>query len=131
MIHSKKSVASNQINLLVCLYFVEQSLSVNALMRMMIGLLGGHHADQYKHLLSPIDVGPFTLRNRVLVTAHVPGIETNGQVNEAYIRYQIAKTKEEQHCKLVALLPYIVLERLVQAVDLMPATMGVLKVING
>ena len=49
--------------------------------------------DQYKHLLSPIDVGPFTLRNRVLVTAHVPGIETNGQVNEAYIRYQIAKTK--------------------------------------
>lgn len=49
--------------------------------------------DQYKHLLSPIDVGPFTLRNRVLVTAHVPGIETNGQVNEAYVRYQIAKTK--------------------------------------
>ena len=49
--------------------------------------------DQYKHLLSPIDVGPFTLRNRVLVTAHVPGIETNGQVNDAYIRYQIAKTK--------------------------------------
>jgi hypothetical protein len=29
MIDSKKSVASNQINLLVCLYFVEQSLSVN------------------------------------------------------------------------------------------------------
>ena len=50
-------------------------------------------SDQYKHLLSPIDVGPFTLRNRVLVTAHVPGIETNGQVNEAYISYQIAKTK--------------------------------------
>ena len=50
-------------------------------------------SDQYKHLLSPIDVGPFTLRNRVLVTAHVPGIETNGQVNDAYIRYQIAKTK--------------------------------------
>ena len=49
-------------------------------------------SDQYKHLLSPIDVGPFTLRNRVLVTAHVPGIETNGQVNDAYIRYQIAKT---------------------------------------
>ena len=48
--------------------------------------------DQYKHLLSPIDVGPFTLRNRVLVTAHVPGIETNGQVNDAYIRYHIGKT---------------------------------------
>lgn len=48
---------------------------------------------QYTHLLSPIDVGPFTLRNRVLVTAHVPGLETGGHVNEAYIAYQQAKAK--------------------------------------
>jgi 2,4-dienoyl-CoA reductase-like NADH-dependent reductase (Old Yellow Enzyme family)/thioredoxin reductase len=47
--------------------------------------------DQYKHLLSPIDVGPFTLRNRVLVTAHVPGVETGGHVNDDYIAYQRAK----------------------------------------
>jgi 2,4-dienoyl-CoA reductase-like NADH-dependent reductase (Old Yellow Enzyme family)/thioredoxin reductase len=49
--------------------------------------------DQYKHLLSPVDVGPFTLRNRVLVTAHVPGIETKGHVNNAYIAYQLAKAR--------------------------------------
>ena len=48
---------------------------------------------QYKHLLSPVDVGPFTLRNRVLVTAHVPGIETEGHVNNAYIAYQLAKAR--------------------------------------
>lgn len=48
---------------------------------------------QYKHLLSPIDVGPFTLRNRVLVTAHVPGIETEGHINDAYIAYQQAKAQ--------------------------------------
>ncbi len=47
--------------------------------------------EKYKHLLSPLDVGPFTLRNRALVTAHVPGIETGGHVNDAYIAYQQAK----------------------------------------
>ncbi len=47
----------------------------------------------FKHLLSPIDIGPFTLRNRVLVTAHVPGIEAGGHVNDAYIAYQAAKAE--------------------------------------
>ncbi len=49
--------------------------------------------EQYKHLLSPIDVGPFTMRNRVLVTAHVPGLEADGKVNDAYIAYQRAKAR--------------------------------------
>ena len=49
--------------------------------------------DEYKHLLSPIDLGPFTLRNRVLVTAHVPGVEADGQVNDAYIAYQRLKAR--------------------------------------
>jgi 2,4-dienoyl-CoA reductase-like NADH-dependent reductase (Old Yellow Enzyme family) len=49
--------------------------------------------DLYKHLLAPIEVGPFTLRNRVLVTAHVPGVEANGHVNDAYIAYQTAKAR--------------------------------------
>ena len=49
--------------------------------------------DQYKYLLSPIDIGPFTLRNRVLITAHVPGLETDGHVNDAYIAYQRAKAR--------------------------------------
>ena len=87
--------------------------------------------DQYKHLLSPIDVGPFTLRNRVLVTAHVPGIETNGQVNEAYIRYQIAKTKGGAALQISGSTAVHRTGAVGAAVDLMPATMGVLKVING
>jgi 2,4-dienoyl-CoA reductase-like NADH-dependent reductase (Old Yellow Enzyme family)/pyruvate/2-oxoglutarate dehydrogenase complex dihydrolipoamide dehydrogenase (E3) component len=49
--------------------------------------------ESYKHLLSAIDVGPFTLRNRVLITAHVPGIETGGHVNDGYIAYQVAKAR--------------------------------------
>ncbi len=47
--------------------------------------------EQYKHLLSPVDIGPFTLRNRVLVTGHVPGLEAGGHVNDDYIAYQRAK----------------------------------------
>lgn len=47
--------------------------------------------DEFKHLLSEIEVGPFTLRNRVLVTAHVPGLESDGHVNDDYIAYQQAK----------------------------------------
>lgn len=49
--------------------------------------------EPFKHLLSPIEVGPFTLRNRVLVTAHVPGIEAGGHVNDDYIAYQSAKAR--------------------------------------
>ena len=49
--------------------------------------------EKYRHLLSPIDIGPFTLRNRVLVTAHVPGLEAGGYVNEDYIAYQRAKAR--------------------------------------
>ena len=47
--------------------------------------------EQYKHLLSPVDNGPFTLRNWVLVTGHVPGLEAGGHVNDDYIAYQRAK----------------------------------------
>lgn len=47
----------------------------------------------YRHLLSPIEVGPFTLRNRVLVTAHVPGLEAGGHVTDDYIAYQSAKAR--------------------------------------
>jgi 2,4-dienoyl-CoA reductase-like NADH-dependent reductase (Old Yellow Enzyme family) len=45
----------------------------------------------FPHLLSPITIGPKLIRNRVLVTAHVPGLEQGGLVNEAYIAYQRAK----------------------------------------
>ena len=49
--------------------------------------------EQFQHLLSPIDIGSITLRNRVLVTAHVPGVEAGGLVNDDYIAYQRAKAR--------------------------------------
>lgn len=49
--------------------------------------------ETYSALLSPLTVGPFELRNRVLVTAHVPGIEAGGLVNDAYIAYQRARAR--------------------------------------
>lgn len=45
----------------------------------------------FAHLLSPVQVGPLRLRNRVLVTAHVPGVEADGLASEDYIAYQRAK----------------------------------------
>lgn len=45
----------------------------------------------FPNLLSPIAIGPITLRNRVLVTAHVPGIEAGGLLNDDYIAYQQAR----------------------------------------
>lgn len=44
-------------------------------------------------LLSPITVGPYEIRNRVLVTAHVPGLEKDGLVSDAYIAYQRARAR--------------------------------------
>ncbi len=48
---------------------------------------------EFPHLLSPIRVGPATLRNRVLVTAHVPGLEAGGGLTEDYIAYQRARAE--------------------------------------
>ena len=50
-------------------------------------------SSDFTHILSPLDVGPFTLRNRILVTAHVPGLESGGVVNDAYIAYQRARAR--------------------------------------
>lgn len=44
-------------------------------------------------LLSPIKVGPIEIRNRVLVTAHVPGLEKNGLVSDVYIAYQRTRAR--------------------------------------
>ncbi len=48
-------------------------------------------SEAFPHLLSPIEIGKITVRNRVLVTAHVPSVEQGGLVNEAYIAYQRAR----------------------------------------
>ncbi len=47
----------------------------------------------FQHLLEPIQIGPKTIRNRALVTAHVPGLEKDGLVSEAFIAYQQARAR--------------------------------------
>ena len=41
----------------------------------------------YPNLLKPIQIGTRTLRNRVFVSAHVPGFAENGRPGERYIQY--------------------------------------------
>jgi 2,4-dienoyl-CoA reductase-like NADH-dependent reductase (Old Yellow Enzyme family)/thioredoxin reductase len=41
----------------------------------------------YPNLLSPLDIGPVTVRNRVLVSAHVPGFAENNRAGERYVDY--------------------------------------------
>ncbi len=50
-------------------------------------------AEPFEHLLSPIEIGPRTIRNRALVTAHVPGLEKDGLASDAFIAYQRARAK--------------------------------------
>src|SRR5262245_29439805 len=47
----------------------------------------------YQHLLSPLKIGPRTVRNRVLVTAHVPGLADQGMPGDRYIAYHRARAK--------------------------------------
>lgn len=46
---------------------------------------------RFRTLLSPLQVGPVTLRNRVLMTAHVPGVEKDGLPGDDYIAYHRAR----------------------------------------
>ena len=41
----------------------------------------------YDHLLSPLDIGPIQVRNRVLVSAHVPGFAEDNKPGEQYVAY--------------------------------------------
>ena len=47
----------------------------------------------FSHLLSPLRVGPKTLRNRVLVTAHVARIADDGVPGDRYVAYHRAKAR--------------------------------------
>jgi 2,4-dienoyl-CoA reductase-like NADH-dependent reductase (Old Yellow Enzyme family) len=47
----------------------------------------------YPHLLSPLKLGPIAVRNRVLVTAHVPGLADQGMPGERYIEYHRARAR--------------------------------------
>ena len=50
-------------------------------------------ATTFTRLLSPIKIGPKVIKNRILVTAHVPGLEKNNLISDEYILYQHAKAK--------------------------------------
>ncbi len=43
--------------------------------------------DDYANLLSPLQVGPVKIRNRVLVSAHVPGFAKDNKPGEEYVNY--------------------------------------------
>ena len=43
--------------------------------------------NSYDHLLSPLDIGPIQVRNRVLVSAHVPGFAEDNKPGEQYVAY--------------------------------------------
>lgn len=47
----------------------------------------------YPNLLSPLKIGPRTVRNRVLVTAHVPGLADQGIPGDRYIAYHRARAR--------------------------------------
>jgi 2,4-dienoyl-CoA reductase-like NADH-dependent reductase (Old Yellow Enzyme family) len=49
--------------------------------------------DQFKRLLSPLQVGPKTIRNRVLMTAHIPGLESDGKATDGYIAYHARRAR--------------------------------------
>ena len=49
--------------------------------------------DRFPHLLSPLKVGAKTLRNRVLVTGHVTGVEEGGLASEAFVAYHARRAR--------------------------------------
>lgn len=47
----------------------------------------------FPHLMSPLKVGARTIRNRVLVTGHIPGLEEAGQATAAFIAYHARRSR--------------------------------------
>ena len=45
----------------------------------------------FDHLLSPIQIGPRRVRNRMLITGHVPGLAEHGAPGPREIAYQRAR----------------------------------------
>ncbi len=43
--------------------------------------------NKFPHLLSPLLIGKTEVRNRILVSAHVPGFAENNKPGERYIAY--------------------------------------------
>jgi 2,4-dienoyl-CoA reductase-like NADH-dependent reductase (Old Yellow Enzyme family) len=48
---------------------------------------------QFKYLFTPIKIGPFTVKNRIMVSPHGPLMNELGLPTEEYIHYEIEKAK--------------------------------------
>ncbi|MGI9513377.1 MAG: FAD-dependent oxidoreductase [Anderseniella sp.] len=49
-------------------------------------------AADFPHLMSPLKVGARTIRNRVLVTGHIPGLEEAGHASAAFVAYHARRS---------------------------------------
>ena len=50
-------------------------------------------SDEFVHLMSPIDVGPFTLRNRIVSTGHTTAYNPDGLIGDQEIAYHVRKAQ--------------------------------------
>jgi 2,4-dienoyl-CoA reductase-like NADH-dependent reductase (Old Yellow Enzyme family) len=50
-------------------------------------------AQQFKYLFTPIKIGPFTVKNRIMVSPHGPLMNEQGLPTNEYIYYEIEKAK--------------------------------------
>src|SRR3990172_6923864 len=48
---------------------------------------------QLKHLFSPLRIGSFTVRNRIVSTAHASGYAENGLPSQRHLNYWASKAK--------------------------------------
>jgi len=48
---------------------------------------------QFKHLFTPLKIGSFTVRNRILSTAHLTGFAEGGLPSERHLNYWASKAK--------------------------------------
>ena len=55
--------------------------------------MGGMSGTEFQHLLSPLDIGGITVRNRALSTAHRTGYAIGGKVSDRLIAYHQARAR--------------------------------------
>ena len=50
-------------------------------------------AQQFKYLFTPIQIGPFTIKNRIMTSPHSPMMNIQGIPSDEFIHYEIEKAK--------------------------------------